>query len=221
MARRTEEETRIANREACARYRAANREKQRLASADYRARNPEKIAAYREKYRSENTDKVKKSALKAYHENRDECLSRNKKYRAENKEKEAARSRRYKELNREKVAVSRRNFRYRDTEATKARERAQYERNRDKILPRKAEEKVLRRQRGVAWSDKKTCRAFYAMARRISKCLGIPHEVDHIIPLRGKFVSGLHVPNNLCVIPMRENRRKGNKVSLGVQLGNT
>lgn len=38
----------------------------------------------------------------------------------------------------------------------------------------------------------------------------IPWQIDHIIPLRGKTVSGLHVWNNLQVIPKTVNLEKGN-----------
>lgn len=58
------------------------------------------------------------------------------------------------------------------------------------------------------WMIKET----YDLARKRSVATQIKWEVDHIIPLRGAAVSGLHVPWNLQVIPRRLNRTKGNKL---------
>jgi hypothetical protein len=54
--------------------------------------------------------------------------------------------------------------------------------------------------------------AHYLEAARKTRETGIPHQVDHIIPLRGRKVSGLHVPQNLRVVTRSENVRKHNKV---------
>jgi hypothetical protein len=61
-----------------------------------------------------------------------------------------------------------------------------------------------------AWADKSAIRALYELAAAMTRETGIQHEVDHIIPLQGRTVCGLHCEANLRVVPMRVNRQKSN-----------
>jgi hypothetical protein len=65
--------------------------------------------------------------------------------------------------------------------------------------------------RTPAWADPKAIRDIYRAARALTASTGIPHHVDHDLPLRGKLVSGLHVENNLRILPGPENCRKNNR----------
>ncbi len=50
----------------------------------------------------------------------------------------------------------------------------------------------------------------YDLAQLRTKVFGFKWHVDHVIPLKGKNVCGLHTPYNLQVIPAKENLRKRN-----------
>ena len=62
------------------------------------------------------------------------------------------------------------------------------------------------------WADLNAIAALYAEAKRLTKETGVPHSVDHEIPLKGETVCGLHVPWNLRVITQEENLVKSNKL---------
>jgi 5-methylcytosine-specific restriction endonuclease McrA len=56
--------------------------------------------------------------------------------------------------------------------------------------------------------DRAIMRTIYQLSDRVGRCLGVEHQVDHIIPLaRG----GKHCPSNLQAIPTTLNQWKSSK----------
>jgi hypothetical protein len=89
-----------------------------------------------------------------------------------------------------------------------------YEKTKLKRFAYQALARAKRRNAVPKWFDsiKEDVQKIYIEARTKTLETGIPHEVDHIIPLVSNYVCGLHVPNNLRVITRYENRSKQNKL---------
>jgi hypothetical protein len=79
-----------------------------------------------------------------------------------------------------------------------------------KIAANAARRRAGIKRRTPAWANRGFLVAIYAVADRVSSCTGIPWEVDHVIPLHGRNVSGLHVQGNLQLLPRKLNRAKSN-----------
>ena len=90
------------------------------------------------------------------------------------------------------------------------------------LLAKRRASKKQRTPRWLTADDLWIMDQAYELAALRSKMTGFAWHVDHIFPLQGDTVSGLHVPSNLRVIPWSENLSKANKFPADVvaALGN-
>ena len=70
--------------------------------------------------------------------------------------------------------------------------------------------KAVHRNARPLWANIEAIKNIYVTAKELTKSTGIKYEVDHVIPIKHPLVCGLHVENNLQIIPENENRVKSN-----------
>lgn len=163
-------------------------------SKEYRAKNREMVSDCDRKYRLENREKI--AAQRARH-------------RDENKEMYADRWARWAEANRDHLA----RYRLENNENISAKNKRYYTENKHRYYAWCRQRQAAKNDRTPEWLSEKHKREIeeiYREAIRLQGETGVEHHVDHIIPLQGDNVSGLHVPWNLQVITATENRKKGN-----------
>lgn len=122
-----------------------------------------------------------------------------------NAAKEAARARKYRSEHRDKYVAS--IAKWRQANAVKYKAYMSKAANDRRLAKLRACPSWVQNNPEFMWMVQEV----YELAVLRSKITGIQWHVDHIVPLRGKQVSGLHTPWNLQVIPAVENRRKSNK----------
>jgi hypothetical protein len=86
--------------------------------------------------------------------------------------------------------------------------------NKGKVNANTALRHAVKMQRQPEWlskEDKLKTKCLYQVAAMLNRESDIKWHVDHIVPLQGENVCGLHVPWNLRVIPAVENMRKNNR----------
>ena len=81
----------------------------------------------------------------------------------------------------------------------------------------KAKRRAAKLKRTPSWSsteDEQKIKDLYIKAKELEKKYNVKYHVDHIIPLQGKLVSGLHIFSNLQVITAIDNMSKSNTYNI-------
>jgi hypothetical protein len=188
MSYKDPEQRRAYNKTYKKRYYAENRERLLAESLQWQRDNPERSRAKVKRWKENNPEKARKSQKKS-----------DKKYQQANLKKIAAYQKKYRDLNAETVrpqaAARNRKWRRVNPEKAKVRDSIQNAERRAALA-------------NPPWANRgpirQAIKAFYAACPP-------GHEVDHIIPLQGKNICGLHIPWNLQYLPISENRSKGAK----------
>ena len=105
------------------------------------------------------------------------------------------------------------NYYYANHSKSKERQLARQKTNPAKYAAISAKYRAIKLVRTPKWlteNDYWMIEQVYELASIRTKMFGFTWHVDHIIPLRGKLVSGLHTPYNLQVIPALQNIAKNN-----------
>lgn len=175
----------------------ANPERARATRKAYRDANRAKRAEYNRRWRAANLDKVRANYAVTLETRR----ARHTVWRRANPDKVRATARAWDAANPGKMRASRRAWRQANPGKARAL-LAKYRADKD--------------QRTPPWVDLKKIEQVYVEAQAMTQMMGEPWHVDHVIPLRGRNVSGLHVYANLQLLSGVENDRKGNRYDLSL-----
>jgi len=124
------------------------------------------------------------SARKSYLNNKTACNARSKAYYENNKARQLQKCKEWKSKNKSKVLAS--------------------------VTLRKRKVKQAT-PKWLTLEQKRDMENIYWLAKDLQSVSGQTYHVDHIVPLKGQNVCGLHVPWNLQVLPSDINMSKGNK----------
>ena len=159
-------------------------------------------------------EKLKEYKKLWYAKNKEKCVLRSKEHYEKHKEEKKEYQRKWREENRETHRAYSRQWNKENPEKARERLTKWYEANPGMRAVYGAQRKkhiALATPDWLSDHDILRIKGTYQVCAMRRNESDIDWHVDHVVPLRGKTVCGLHVPWNLKIIPAKENMSKGNK----------
>ena len=184
--------------------RAKDRENYYLRKTEGHVRPKRDRTEYRKKYYEKHKEKLKAASSEYYNQNKGDVNAGRR-----------AQQRAYRSKNRELINQKARDYAADHKELLRARQRKYRLSNKGKVNARVRAYQLCKIQRTPVWLTEEHKWLFveiYDLAALRTEKTHVLWHVDHIVPLNGKAVSGLHVPWNLRVIIGVHNLRKGCKL---------
>lgn len=182
----------------------------RACQADYGFQNREARLARSRKWNRDNKQRAAESGRKYRRKN----LARYAEHAAKGRKKDPVKTKAAKAASRRrnlpKAAAYARKWAKANPGKVAARTKSYVARNRSTIRAHNARARARMLKATPPWADHAAIRAIYAKAERLTRETGIPHHVDHVIPLQEKLVCGLHVEGNLQILTAVDNIAKSN-----------
>lgn len=177
----------------------------------WKSLNKDREKISQKEWQTSNKEYIKIQAAEYYKNNKTYSNMCSKLYRINNKEKLKVFKASYYEINKQHIKLKMKNWKLQNKIILKKWE----ENNKALLVAKAAKYRAAKLNATPLWLSiifLKHIEEFYSLAKELQWLSdpSDPLEIDHIVPLQGENVSGLHVPWNLQILPRSLNRKKSN-----------
>lgn len=177
----------------------------------YGAAHREKLRAYDKAYREARPAEVRARSKAYYAAHTQQLLAKTARYHATHVEERRAFRKAHQAAHRQRLNAATRAHYAANRKRYNANNAAWRRANPGRANAGYAKRKIAKRQAIPRWADLAAIHAIYQEAARLTRDTGIAHHVDHIYPLQGNTVCGLHVAENLQILTATANMQKHNR----------